>query len=377
MRPAVPAQAAVQVGDGQRGLNIQTLYVQANIIYDHPTAVGTGEPQSSYNYLAGLGHKLIRLNINWDYLQPNLDTGNRTFHSAYWAAVKSEVSKIRTAGMRTVLDLHNGCEWKKPKTSTTLLCGAGLTTTDTTDVWRKLSTEFKNDTSVVAYDLFNEPVRFNHPTRPEVRKPDYQPYSTYKTHVNAVVAAIRANSDNKTIWVESLCCHWSQDLPDTDPGGGWVVDPQNKIVYSLHMYPVGDSTAGETYNPAKEDPNYEQPPGNFWADYGYDRGFLGRLDRFGRWCVDRGVRCSIGEVGWYGYGQSATSAAQWNELGDIWYYKANFYGLDVTYFGASSAYHEGLTAYDAPGPDTWLPAAGISRKQAQATILEKPEHRSR
>ncbi|CAM3722765.1 glycoside hydrolase family 5 protein [Tsukamurella ocularis] len=377
-RAPAPVRAAVSVGDGQRGINIHTMMSQAVTIYDHPTVAGTGEPQSSYDFLAAAGHKLIRLPISWDFLQPNLDTGNRTFHTAYWNAIKAEVAKIRIAGMKTVLDLHNGCEWTKPKTSNPpLICGAGLTVTDATDVWRKLSTEFANDASVLAYDLFNEPIAFNHPTRPEVQYPGNQPYSTYKTFINAVVAAIRANNDAKKIWVESLCCHWSMDLWDTDPNGGWVVDPLNKIVYSLHMYPVRDSSNGETYNPAKESATYEVPAGSFWADRGYNTGFLGRLDRFGSWCYNHGLKCSIGEVGWYTDDQNPTSNAQWNALGDTWYNKADYYGLDVTYFGASSAFHGPLWAYDAPGADVWFPAAGISRKRTQSSVIELSNHLSR
>ncbi|ADG76733.1 Glycoside hydrolase family 5 OS=Tsukamurella paurometabola (strain ATCC 8368 / DSM / CCUG 35730/ CIP 100753 / JCM 10117 / KCTC 9821 / NBRC 16120 / NCIMB 702349 / NCTC 13040) OX=521096 GN=Tpau_0079 PE=3 SV=1 [Tsukamurella paurometabola] len=372
-----PARAAVPVGDGQRGINVTTMEIQAVTIFDHPTITNTGEPQSSYNYLASLGHKLIRLPISWNFLQPNLDTGNRTFHAAYWTAIKAEVAKIKAAGLKTVLDLHNGCEWTKPKTTAPVkVCGAGLTLADTNDVWLQLSNQFKNEPSVVAYDLFNEPVRFNHPTRSELQNAADQPYTSYKAAVNSIVAALRANNDSKKIWVESLCCHREHDLASTDPNGGWVIDPLNKIVYSQHMYPVSDSSKGEVFDMAKIDPNYEQPQGDFWADWGYVRGFLSRLDRFAGWCDRSNVQCSIGEVGWYGDGQSPDSAALWNQLGDEWYNKANYHGFAVTYYGASSTSPGSLWAYDSATP-AWHPAPGFSRKQPQALILEKPSHLSR
>ncbi|WP_309224032.1 cellulase family glycosylhydrolase [Mycobacteroides sp. CBMA 326] len=376
--PPGQARATVPVGYGQRGVNIVTLMTQAVTIKDHPELAGYGEPQSTYTKLASYGHKLIRLNISWDYLQPGIAEGNLEFFEPYMTVIRAEVAKIKAAGMRVVIDLHNGCEWTKPGTTTTLVCGAGLTTAITNDVWRKLSTAFKDEPAVYAYDLFNEPVRFDHPTRANVRVPGNQPYETYKTHVNQVVKAIRDNGDSTTIWVEPLCCYWFFDFDDTDPAGGWVNDPLNKIVYSQHMYPVLDSTNGEPYNPEKLDPNYEVPKGSIFADRGYTWGFLWRLDNFGNWCNAHNLKCSIGEVGWYGdYNQTPASAAGWNTLADDWYWKADYYGLDVTYFGVNTADRQPLLAYDAPGGPPWYPASGISMKRPQATIIEKPGHLSK
>lgn len=365
--------------DGQRGINVVTMLTQGATIYDHPDATPTGEPQATYDTLAQLGHKLIRLPVDWSYLQPGLDVGDPRFHEGYWRSIRNEVAKIGGAGMRVVLDLHNGCEWVKPKApgATPLVCGAGLSTAATTDVWRKISAEFKDDRAVVAYDLFNEPTRFNSPNPGDPQDPRNQSYSTYKAHVNAIVAAIRAQGDRKTIWVESLCCTKNLDVNRTDPDGGWVVDPMKRIVYSLHMYPVPNSADGETFNPAKLDPRYEVPRGKAWSDLGYVTGFLGRVDAFGGWCRRNGLACSVGEVGWYGSGQSEQSAVQWNELGDRWYDIADGYGLAVTYFGASSAYKNNLWAYDTPGPDAWFPVTGMTRKQPQAAVIEKSQHLSK
>ncbi|WP_081586046.1 glycoside hydrolase family 5 protein [Tsukamurella sp. 1534] len=362
---------------GMRGITVATLLTQAVTISDHPDVTGTGEPQSTYDALAALGHRLIRLPVSWDYLQPNLGAGDPAVHRAYWNAIVAEVRKIGAAGLRAVLDLHNGCEWTKPRsTAPPLVCGAGITTSMTDDVWKRLSDEFKDDPAVVAYDLFNEPTRFDHPTRADLRKPGQPPYSAYKRHVDEVVRTIRANGDGKDIWVESLCCSVYSDFAVTDPGGGWVNDPLNRIVYSQHMYPVKNSAVGEPFDPAKADPDYVRDGDRSWVDRGYVRGFLGRLDDFGRWCAENGVRCSVGEVGWFGEGQSAESAAQWNALGDRWYAIANGYGMAVTYYGASSAFHGPLWAYDAPGPDAWFPAPGLTRKQPQATVIERPENRT-
>ncbi|MGX9296191.1 glycoside hydrolase family 5 protein [Tsukamurella paurometabola] len=374
-RSAPPGQST----DGMRGINIATLLSQAVTIYDHPAVPGTGEPLMSYVRLQQLGHRLIRLPIDWSFLQPGLDAGNQDFHPAYWAAVREEVGKIKAAGLRVVLGLHNGCEWREPKreAAPTRVCGAGLTVEQTNQVWRKLSDGFRDDPAVVAYDLFNEPTRFSHPTRRDLQAADKPPYSVYQRHVNAVVKTLREAGDRKTLWVESLCCSPYMDFASTDPNGPWVDDRLDRIVYSQHMYPVRNSGQGEDFDAAKLDEDYVRDAGKPWVDRGYERGFLGRLREFGDWCSRSKVTCSIGEVGWYGPGQSDASAEQWNRLGDRWYAIANGYGLAVTYFGASSAFHGPLWAYDAPGPDVWFPAVGLSRKQSQATVIERPENLSR
>lgn len=372
---ASPPSAATA---GQRGINVATMMSQAVTIFDHPNVTQTGEPQATYDVLARDGHRLIRLPIDWNFLQPDLDTGNSTFHPAYWRAIKAEVAKIGKAGMRVVLDLHNGCEWTKPETAKApLICGAGITKAMSANVWQQLSTQFGRDPTVIAYDLFNEPVKFNHPTLVAAQSADRQPYATYQAHVNNIVAALRARGDNKEIWVESLCCAQYLDINKTDPGGGWVKDPINRIVYSLHMYPVANSADAQSFDPAKMNPNYENPPGQLWADRGYVTGFLRRLDDFGRWCRKFQLSCSIGEVGWYGWGQTRASADAWNSLGARWYAIANSYGLAVTYYGASSAYHDALWAYDAPGVDVWFPALGMTRKQPQARVIEDRQNQSK
>ncbi|WP_454440072.1 glycoside hydrolase family 5 protein [Tsukamurella paurometabola] len=377
---ALPTRRAVDDStDGQRGINVTTLLSQAITISGYPDLTDTGEPQASYDALAAVGHRLIRLPIDWNFLQPNLDKGDERFYSAYWRAIKAEIGKIKKAGLKAVLDLHNGCEWTKPGSSEPpLVCGAGLSLDVTTGVWRTISEEFKNEPAVVAYDLFNEPTKFTPPSIPN--EAGKQAYSVYQAHVNAIVAALRAQGDRKEIWVESLCCSIGLDINNTDPDGGWVVDPIKRIVYSLHMYPVGfdaDAGLGEEFNPAKLDPNYEEPKGKPWSNRGYVRGFLRRLDGFGSWCKRTGEQCSIGEVGWYSRGQAKDSVSRWNELGDEWYNIADYYGLAVTYYGASSASVSPLWVYDAPGPSSWFPARGMTQKQSQASVIEKQSHLSK
>lgn len=374
---ATPLDTREPTTDGLRGVNVATLVSQAVTIYDHPEVTDTGEPQSTYDLLAGRGHELIRLPVDWNYLQPKLGSGDRAFHPAYWKAVQSEVGKIKRAGLRAVLDLHNGCEWSGPKNSgPPLVCGVGLPIDTVADTWRRLSDAFRGDPAVIAYDLFNEPTKFNHPTLAEAHDPARAPYAKYQEAVNAAVAAIRNNHDRKTIWVEALCCSSYLDFASTDPNGGWVQDPADRIVYSQHMYPVGNSAVGESFNPAKLDRRYDEPAGTLWADHGYTRGFLDRLETFGSWCSRSGLACSIGEVGWYGRDQSADSARQWNDLGDKWYQIANKYRMSVTYYGTSSAYQTGLWAYDSPVPNPWFPAPGVTRDQPQAAVIEKPENLS-
>lgn len=392
--PAARVHANGTLGYSQRGVNANMLFIQSQTAFAWPDEPVSkfGEPQATYTYLASRGHKYVRIFFDWDVIQRGITPTNATapLDAKYTQKVTAEIGKAKSAGLKVVLVLGNACQWQdrtndpdwqQPGPGANLLCGQGLTDAHAANLWRRVSSLYKNEAAVVAYDLFNEPTAFQHPTRPDMQDPATWPvpYSAYKSAVNASVKAIRDNGDNKLVWVESLCCSLYHDFASTDPGGPWVVDPANRVQYSLHMYPTSNPAVFEAYDTAKEDPNYDSAPGQFWSNRGYITGFLNRVDTFAWWCSTYSVKCSIGEVGWSNdlLPGTAADAAKWNSLGDEFYNKANWYGFDVLFFGVASGLEGVLVPYSCASCSGWVyPAPGVTQPRSPAGIIEQPQHLS-
>ncbi|MCW2498225.1 cellulase family glycosylhydrolase [Jatrophihabitans sp.] len=335
-----------------RGVNVYSL--EQNRAAGDPDAE-VGEPESSYTYLAAQGVRVVRLAVPWGSLQP-LAAGqdphaalDEPLDKKYLAIVEKEVAKIARAGLSTVLDLHNGCGYPEgPSTppADEIYCGpGGITLAQAERIWLRLSNAFRDDTSIAAYDLFNEP------------QPSKIKAQTYRQYTSVIVAALRRNGDQHQVWVESLL---GQPISDLAPDGGWIADPLHRVTYSSHFYPDFHLNA-----------HYAAIPDR-------NRGsFLARIVDFGQWCQAARVHCSIGELGWPGTDAQAvgTSAANfWNQVGNDAYNIADRYKLDVTYFGASSVSPSALwafgdgTAGEHGCPE--VPSISICRSFSQASVIQ-------
>jgi endoglucanase len=338
----------------QRGVNIPTLEQENN---KHTADSKMGEPESSYQYLANKGMKIVRLEIPWTLLQPvpsdgNIQTGlNTAVNKANLAVVKKQVTEIGQAGMRAVLDLHNGCDYPRgdnKSQSGEVYCGNGISTAQATRVWKAISAEFKSDHSVYAYDLFNE--------TPSTKVD----FTVYKQYIQDVVNAIRAGGDTHTIWVQPLSgTNNSAETSQDSPTGPWITDPLHDIVYSQHMYPDGTGNSNAEYQSSSSTQTADTQT------------FLQKENEFGAWCEKWQVHCSIGEIGWPAasyQSQWPGSASQWNTLGNEFYTLADKYRFDVTYYAGGSEYPNYLYAFQ--GSKKGIPATGITESNSQAPIIE-------
>jgi endoglucanase len=292
-----------------------------------------GEPPASYTYLAGLGHRLVRLPFEWAFVQPGL---GRPLDGAFLRALDREVSAIAGAGMRAILDLHSSGRHPMAARARRRF-GAGITEAHFYDVWARLSERFGGDRRIYAYDLMNEPF--------ELPEGIWQRFSQH------AVSALRDHGDRTLLWIQgdewSLPATWREHHPRP-----WIDDPADNLAYSAHTYP-GESASRPQKLPSDRD------GGRFIADL---RDFAGWLDEFD-------LRGSIGEVGWPSAQRvGRPAAAKWNRLADDWYRLTDERRLDVTYFGASSAYDNWLWAYD--GGRNRIPAPGLRRRHSQAAVLE-------
>jgi endoglucanase len=318
-------------GSYLRGINSYTLNYLAN------DGDFTGEPPKSYGYLASRGHRIIRLPFEWGHVQPAL---GGPLDAGFLGALDAEIERVARTGMRVILDVHSGgCH---PTHLDHRRCfGAGISEGQFVDLWLRLSDRYSTDRRIYAYDLMNEPA--------DVAGHAWPRFS------QAVVDGLRERGDRSLLWIEgleySLPGSWRENHPRP-----WIDDPLGRHVYSAHTYP-GDA--------ARE---AQRAPG---AADGQD--FLADLRDFLDWLGEFGCRGSIGEVGWpSGREVGGAGAEAWNRLGDAWYAMADTAKIDVTYFGASSAYDNWLWAYDAQRNATYVP--GLQRAESQAEVIEA--HRS-
>ena len=332
--------------DYLRGVNIYSLFFAG----EQDDLSTLGEPASSYTYLASRGVSIVRLAVPWQRLQeipPGADAAaglEQPISTAYLDVVAEQVRRAADAGIRTIIDLHNGCTYPWGAgdfVEGSLRCGDGITEAHVTNLWRTIAERFKDDERVAAYDIFNEP-------RWSVG------VETYKKYSQVAVDAIRSTGDDHVVWVEGILSDQRGRLAAIAPDGPWVVDPLDRIMYSEHMY-ANERGAG------------------FEPDMDFSH-VLDRLRTFGDWCRVWAVRCSVGEVGWPSGGpggvQSAEDAAGWNELFESFYTMADEYELDVTYFAASSTTITGtLLAYVSSDPRLGSPV-GIDTALSQAQVIE-------
>lgn len=354
-------ETSLRFGDGSyldghdylRGVNIYSLVFAGR--QDDLSVLG--EPAESYEFLASRGVSIVRLAVPWQRLQeipPGGDAAaglEQPVDAAYLEVVATQVERAAAAGLRTVIDLHNGCTypWGAGEfVEGSLRCGDGITEEHVAELWRTIAQRFRGDERVAAYDIFNEP-------RWSVG------VGVYKRYAQVAVDAIRSTGDEHTIWVEGILSDQRGRLAAIAPDGPWIADPLERIMYSEHFYA---DESGQDFDPDADQSRV-----------------LDRLTSFAEWCRRWAVRCSVGEVGWPSGGhdgvQSRAAAEGWNALFERFYAIADEYELDVTYFAASSATQTGtFLAYvsSAPGLGSRI---GIDRALSQSAVIEAhPSRRS-
>jgi hypothetical protein len=122
--------------------------------------VGTGtygndyhyDSQESFNYFAAQGHRLIRLPFLWERVQP---TRGAALDSALLGHLTDAVTRAGNAGLSVLLDVHN--YGRRHEGGVERVMGTDFPYSDLIDLWARLSTVFKDNTTVVGYGLMNEP----------------------------------------------------------------------------------------------------------------------------------------------------------------------------------------------------------------------------
>ena len=199
--------------------------------------------QETMNYLASRGTKVIRLPFRLERVQPQ---PGGALDSIEISRLKACVSRARTAGLGVILDMHNYAQyWVAGSTGPVALKVGSpqLPHSHFSDVWRKLSETFKDDPTVVAYDLMNEP--YNHGEVPSAGYPS--PQRAWEVATQSVVGAVRGGGDGKLLMIPGYAhIHkWSTKHPSR-----WIADAANNLMYTAHHYfdaYRGPNTGGGKY----------------------------------------------------------------------------------------------------------------------------------
>ena len=180
---------------------------------------------ASYAFLSTRGIKLIRLPFRWERVQPTLCMA---LDNVALGALKASLATIGQLGLKAILSAHNGGGY---------YIGTGLTPSDPgishsigssevplsafVNFWKRMSTQFKSNSAVLAYDLMNEPALLS--------PAQWEQYS------QAALTAIRNNGDNKLIMVAGSAYSAAGNWTSNDPSP-WISDPSSNFRYEAHQY---------------------------------------------------------------------------------------------------------------------------------------------
>jgi endoglucanase len=240
--------------------------------YSYPTA-------PTFNYFAARALGFIRLQVQWERLQPTLQGDLDPTQLTY---LEQDVAYAKAAGALVSIVPHNQARYAPNESFVSNPCiidnpcagsPVNVTTADLADFWVKMSNVFKDEPAVVAYDLMNEPHDMG--------------VADWITTAQTVVTAIRNNGDSKLIMIPgdgwSNATYWSSYYAPNP----LISDPAKNYYYEAHLYFDSDfsGTYAETYDQElAANPNL--------ATVG-----VTRLQPFVEWCTTNNVPCYLGEYG--------------------------------------------------------------------------------
>jgi hypothetical protein len=208
--------------------------------------------RESLAYLAGRGHKLIRLPFLWERVQPTL---GGSLDETEISRLKRCVTDAEAVGLAVVLDCHNYAAYAFSD-GRFRIGTSRVSIGDFADLWGRLSAKFVGTPGIAGYDLMNEPQGMTSSKR-------LSPQQRWESTSQAAVTAIRNTGDRSRIFVAGY------HKADGVPGGGvhafvpnhpraWINDPADKTFYTTHGY-WGHYGYDWTYNESNA----------YWASKGY------------------------------------------------------------------------------------------------------------
>jgi aryl-phospho-beta-D-glucosidase BglC (GH1 family) len=142
-----------KTSNAQRGVAISGLEFTPSVL---PGTAGTDFPvpvEADYSYFAAKGMQLIRLPFLWERIQPTVSSALDATYKGY---IDNSIGYARKYNLRVILDVHNA--GGRSVSGVAHKIGDGtLTVAHFADLWSRLATAYKDEPTVVMYDLMNEP----------------------------------------------------------------------------------------------------------------------------------------------------------------------------------------------------------------------------
>ncbi len=231
-----------------------------------------------FDYFTGVGLNTFRIPFRWERLQP---MPGGALDAAELARLSSVVNYATGLGAHVILDVHNYARFLTP-TEVRVLGTPELPSSQFSDLWTRLATEFKANNRVV-FGLMNEP----HTMLTE----------TVVSTTNDALAAIRATGATNLALVQgngfSGAHSWFQSWYGTPNATALlnIHDPGNNLAFEVHQYVNND-----------EDPN--TPGEDFTTDYSGQSSNVEsatvaaeKLAPFTDWLRLNNLRGFLGEIG--------------------------------------------------------------------------------
>ncbi len=302
----------VDVSGAEWGLgNIPGTYLRDYTFQSLPT----------FQYFSAKNLPLLRIAVLWERLQPVLQA---PLDPTYLGYLKQDIQWAKANNEDVILDIHNFARYR----------GNVTNSADLSDLWVRLSNEFKYERTVYAYDLMNEPHDMG--------------TASWRDISQAVVIAIRANQDDKLILVPGDSWSSANRWVSVNGTAGWIQDPANNLAYEAHNYFDHDEsgTYTETYDvELAANPNL--------PTIGTTRAL-----HFINWCHDNNVRGIIDEYG------IPYNDPRWEPVLDDFLTTLDAAGMDGAYWAAG----EWWAANNLLAIQT---VAGLSQDRPQLATLQK------
>jgi endoglucanase len=308
--------------------------------------------EATFKYFAQKGFDVLRVPIKWERIQPSL---SGALDPTELNELKKNVTWAKTHGSSVLIDIHNyggyrlkvngkltGCLIDNPVDGE-----IRVTTADFSDLWVRLSKEFKDEPAVYGYGLMNEPHGMG--------------VADWKVISNAVVKAIRDSGDTKLILVAGE--HWSNAGGWEKYNGpqSWITDPANNFIYEAHCYFDSDSSGSYKKSYDKElagNPKLEDVGRN-------------RVKGFIEWCSKNKVRGFLGEFG------VPRDDPRWNVVLENFMQALDEAGFGATYWAAGTYWGNGyaLTIQPTDNYTVDRPQMQVMLKHLSKTANPKPEEK--